>query len=248
MSVTEALHFSQWVKKTFVSQQVLSEQTRLAAVGTGAAVLAHEIGNPLNNMFLQAQLLRRLLRKKNENGDKLMEYLNNVTSEIRRLAELLKEFRCFSRDQRLTRKPASISDLIINVLSANKPLFECSRIDVAADLPRNLPSVAMDSGKITQVLVNLFKNAIESMSTGGTISVSAEACDHSVTVVVSDTGDGVPANVDVFEPFQTTKSQGTGLGLPIAKQIVTAHGGTISCENNCDQGARFTIVLPLAVK
>ena len=103
----------------------------------------------------------------------------------------------------------------------------------------------IDSGKFTQALVNLCKNAVEAMPRGGTLTVKGSNSGGQVTLEVSDTGVGIPEGVDIFEPFITTKPEGTGLGLPIARQIIAGHGGTLNYVSELEKGTTFIISLPV---
>jgi two-component system sensor histidine kinase HydH len=106
--------------------------------------------------------------------------------------------------------------------------------------------VLANNEEITQVLLNLYKNAAEAMPEGGRLTVCAFQSGTRVCLAVSDTGTGVPEGVNIFEPFVTTKTGGTGLGLAIVQQIVAAHGGTITYTSTPDQGTTFTLALPAA--
>jgi signal transduction histidine kinase len=107
-----------------------------------------------------------------------------------------------------------------------------------------LPAVKVDGNKIKQVLLNLLKNAVEAMPGGGKVTIEARATQNTVVLEISDTGVGIPLDVDAFEPFMTTKKEGTGIGLVIVRQIVTAHGGGISYRSQPGQGTSFRIELP----
>src|SRR5436309_15990587 len=113
-------------------------------------------------------------------------------------------------------------------------------------LPPDLPLITADHEKLKQVLLNLCKNAAEAMPQGGTLTVRAHNSGDWVRLEVSDTGVGIPAGVDIFEPFTTTKPQGSGLGLTIVRQIVAAHRGTLTYHSVPGQGTTFTLVLPIS--
>ena len=119
-------------------------------------------------------------------------------------------------------------------------------MQVVPPVPDTLPSVQADADKLKQVFLNLCKNAVEAMPAGGTLTLRAHCAAEQVIIEVADTGDGIPDGVNIFEPFATTKAEGTGLGLPIVQQIVTAHGGTLSYTSTPGQGTTFSVVLPLS--
>jgi signal transduction histidine kinase len=124
--------------------------------------------------------------------------------------------------------------------------YTAQGVSVEQDLPPDLPLVRADGDKLKQVLVNLCKNAVEAMPQGGELLVRAHHAGGQLTVEVADTGVGIPAGVNIFEPFVTTKSEGTGLGLSIVQQIVAAHGGTLTYTSEPGKGTTFTVALPLA--
>lgn len=223
-------------------QEELMEGERLAALGTAAAVFAHEVGNPLNTMYLQAQLLQRRLDAP-ESGERVRKGLGGILGEIRRLNTLLKEFRALSRKRPLQLSDVDLSELLRELLDAHVPR---DTLIVDVDLPEDLPSVRADRDKLTQVFLNLCKNAVEAMPQGGTLSVRARVDERALVIDIQDTGVGLPPGVDIFELFKTTKPQGTGLGLPVVRQIVAAHGGTVAAQSRPSDGAQFTVSLPLA--
>ncbi len=227
-------------------QEQLVEKERLAAIGTTAATFAHEVGNPLNSMYMAAQLLERRLGKEQALvTDTILTLLRNVMHEMRRLQNLLEEFRMLARRQNLTLKLVSLPTLISNVCAA-EALFSAERgVAVVSQFPADLPEIEVDEQKLMQVLLNLYKNAIEAMPQGGILTFHAEQEDAQIKLEVNDTGVGIPLGIDIFEPFATTKTQGTGLGLTIVRQIISAHKGTLRYHSLPGQGTTFTIELPL---
>lgn len=228
-------------------QQRAIQDAQLAAVGTTASVFAHEVGNPLNNMYLYAQLLSRRLRKRDV-GDDVLSDLENIMEEVRRLNRLLDEFRSFYRKTEVQLEPVHLDTLVDEVLrflengqGNAKPLVRIER-----DLPDDLPPVLANKDKVKQVLVNLCKNAIEAMPDGGTLALRMKATADSARIEVCDTGAGISEGVDVFQPFRTTKPTGSGLGLPVVRQIVQGYGGSVSFESALGKGTTFVVVLPLA--
>ena len=230
-------------------QEQLLERERLAAIGTTAATFAHEVGNPLNSMYMVAQLLeRRLVKKRDLVDDTLTTPLRNLMSEIRRLTILLEEFRALARRQKLNLQPTSLAPLVAELLAVETPLYTARGIKVEQILPPDLPPIMADNEKLKQVLLNLSKNAIEAMPQGGTLTTCARHSGGHVRVEVSDTGIGIPARLDIFEPFITTKPQGTGLGLTIVRQIVSAHKGTLTYHSVPGEGTTFILTLLVAQK
>lgn len=226
-------------------QQELVDRERLAAVGETAATLAHEIGNPLNVMYMQAQLLRRQLAKVPDLDPKLMGRVEMLLAENVRLAELLQDFRAMSRRDELRLARSDIGSVLEQLLTLQQPLLEMGAVDVVRDIAPELPPLMVDESKLKQVLINLIKNAVEAMPSGGQLTVRAAAEGKRLTIDIIDTGIGLPEDIDVFEPFRTTKATGTGLGLSVARRVLSAHGGSIACSSAPGSGAAFRIVLPV---
>lgn len=231
------------VSESLELRQKLAEQERLAVLGTTAAMFAHEIGNPLNNLHLHVQLLERRLATIGA-SDQTREQAAAVRREIGRLSGLLTEFRTLSRRREPRRERVDLRDLLRSLLLTQAPT-DYSHVVIEADLPADLPAIAGDSDKLSQVFLNLFKNAVEAMPEGGVLTVRAYEHDRGSAVDVTDTGPGLPLDTDVFEAFKTTKAEGTGLGLAIVREIVNQHGGTIGVESTPGRGATFTVTLPL---
>jgi two-component system sensor histidine kinase HydH len=124
------------------------------------------------------------------------------------------------------------------------PYHTAHNIKVVREISPHLPLIEVDAEKLKQVLLNLCKNAVEAMPQGGTLTLRAHNFSGRLRLEVSDTGIGIPAGLDIFEPFTTTKTQGTGLGLTIVRQIVAAHKGTLNYFTIPGQGSTFTIDLP----
>lgn len=227
-------------------QNALVERERLATVGATASMLAHEIGNPLNNLFLHAQLMQRRLKQQDEPDPKMLSALDTCSHEVGRLHRLLDEFRALSRREKLRKERIDLAGLASDLVSHQVALKSSGRIQVERELPSGLPLVSADADKLKQVALNLMQNAAEAMPHGGTLTVRVVEEAGCVVLEISDTGIGVPDGVDVFEPFVTTKRDGTGLGLAISRQIALAHGGSLSFRNRDGGGATFRLAVPRA--
>lgn len=233
------------ISEKIALQERLLERERLAAIGTTAASFAHEIGNPLNSMYMHAQLLeRRLARGDQEVDPRVHASVAALIGETRRLSHLLDEFRALARRHRLSVVPTDLIDLIQDVLGTETPSLNARRITVERELPEQLRTSFIDAEKVRQVLLNLIKNAADAMPDGGRLRLRVIESDSRVRIEVHDDGCGVPGDIDPFEPFATTKPEGTGLGLPVALQIVQAHGGTLRHEPAVGGGTVFVLELP----
>lgn len=227
-------------------QRELVENARLAAIGATVSKLTHELGSPLNGMYITAQLLERLVEKQISLPDaKITSTVNSLYREIQRLNSLLIEFRSVSRAERYDFKPVSLPIVIGEVLSLERPHYINRGILINQNVPPDLPSVIADADKLKQIFLNLCNNAVDAMPNGGELTLRAASDDHRAIVEVVDTGDGVPEGVDIWAPFVTTKRSGTGLGLMIAQNIVMAHQGTIDYTTEVGKGTTFRLTLPL---
>lgn len=167
-----------------------------------------------------------------------------LSGQITRLANLLQESRSLSHRQDPKLQPLDVRTLVEDVLAAEAPIHAERRVVVEHHIAPDLPVIYGDRDKLKQVLLNLFKNAVEAMPGGGTLTVRAGNSGNHVCLEISDTGVGIPYGVNILEPFVTTKAEGTGLGLPIVRQIVSAHGGTLDYTSSPGQGTTFIVALP----
>ncbi len=226
-------------------QEQLLENERLAVIGSTAAKIGHEIANPINGMYLTVQLLEQRLEGESfaSNGQ-IASSVKKIKDEIARLNQLVQQFRDISRKEIYNFRPASLVDIVERVTEMQRPLCRELRIEIEHHLQSGLPLVTIDADKITQAILNLYKNAMEAMPHGGKITVKASRSREMVVVEVTDTGVGIPPEINIFEPFATTKNQGTGIGLVVVRQIVTNHGGTITYHSEPGRGTTFVIHLP----
>ena len=223
-------------------QRKLIEKERLASLGTASAMLAHEIGNPLNNMFLEAQLLARKVRKRGAEAD-YGRATTSILEEIARLRTLLDEFRSIAQAVAAKFAPCSLAEVVRYTARHSEQAASLAAVRIECDLCDD-GTILGDAGKLKQVFHNLAKNAIEAMPGGGTLVMTVREDDEKVVAEVSDTGTGLPDGIDLFDLFTTTKEQGTGLGLAIVRQLVATHNGSIAWADNEGGGARFTLVFP----
>ena len=229
------------------AEQKLRDSERLATIGTTAAKIAHEIGNPLNGMATTVQILERhLAKQKDPVDDLLISAVQDLTQEIARLRSLLRKLRTLARPRPLDLQPIDIAAVAAEVLRREAPHYAERNIHVEQTFGENLPLVMANNDEITQVLLNLCKNAVEAMPEGGMLTVRGSQSGTQVSLEIRDTGEGVPEGINIFEPFVTTKTGGTGLGLAIVQQIVAAHEGTITYTSTPGQGTTVTLTLPTA--
>lgn len=224
------------------------QSEKLAAVGTLAAGLAHEIRNPLNGARLHATFLERGLQKKGASPDQL-DAIRIVTEEIKRLGDLVSEFLDFARPNPLDLKPASLRAICERAVNLISPaaLKQDTRIHV--DLPMYDIVLEMDAGKMEQVLLNLLQNSMEALVgiTNAAVTMRLRRRPRQAVIEVEDNGPGLSdPEAPIFDPFFSTKPNGTGLGLSIVHRIVTDHGGTVDVESQAGKTI-FRINLPIHI-
>jgi len=230
--------------------RAMEERTRqaekLAAIGTLAAGLAHEIRNPLNGAQLHVSFLERAIKKKASEQD-MLEATRVVADEITRLANLVTEFLDFARPKPLQLKSVSLFKLCEHARALVQPQAESAGVILSCDLPSRDLELEADQGKLTQVLLNLLQNAVESTgsSGGGSVVLRVRRGPRTVTVEVEDDGPGLQTpEAPIFDAFFSTKEGGTGLGLAITHRIVTDHGGSIDVSSKARK-TTFRVSLPL---
>ncbi|MCP5088865.1 MAG: GHKL domain-containing protein [Rhodobacteraceae bacterium] len=244
------------VQPTGVAQKMSRTLTNLSAarsVEAMAAMLAHEIRNPLAGISGAAQLLAM------NGGQEEQELTDMIQQESRRIGQLVERVEHFGDQRPTTRKRVNIHDVLDRACRAAKAGF-ASRIAFIFDYDPSLPSTVGDSDQLLQVFQNLIKNAAESIkNTAGTIrvrtsynsgiklSVAGNRTENlPLQIEIIDNGAGIPENLiaDIFEPFVTSKTNGSGLGLPLVSKIVAAHGGLIECSSKDDKTV-FCVRLPV---
>ncbi len=226
------------------------ESERLNALTLLAAGVAHEIGNPLNSLDIHLQLLGRKLRKL-PSGDRapLEENLGTAREEIRRLDSILKQFLHAVRPTTPHRERRDIHALIRDSLRLLEPELAARKISVELDFAEAMPPALLDPGQFQQVFYNLIRNGYQAIARNdGRITIRTRVNDYEYKIVIEDNGTGIsPEHMGaLFEPYRTTKSSGTGLGLLIVRRIVREHGGDITLESEADEGTRVLIHLPRA--
>lgn len=226
------------------------ESERLNVLTLLAAGVAHEIGNPLNSLNIHLQLLGRKLRKLplNERGP-LEENLATAREEIHRLDLILKQFLQAVRPTTPRRERADLHALLHDTLKLLEAELASRKIIIELDLAESMPSALIDSVQFQQVFYNLIQNASQAISSNkGRIIIRTRVNDFEAVISVEDNGTGIsPDHMGaIFEPYRTTKSSGSGLGLLIVRRIVREHGGEIAIESEENKGTRVVIHLPHA--
>ncbi len=224
------------------------ESERLNALTLLAAGVAHEIGNPLNSLDIHLQLLSRKLRKL-PSGERapLEENLATARGEIQRLDMILKQFLHAVRPTTPHRERQDLHVLLHETIRLLEPELASRKIAVELDLAETLPPAMVDPGQFQQVFYNLIRNAYQGTSSDqGRVTIRTRVTDYEFIISIEDNGTGIsPEHMGaIFEPYRTTKSSGSGLGLLIVRRIIREHGGQIAIESEENHGTRVLIHLP----
>jgi signal transduction histidine kinase len=206
--------------------------------------LTHEIRNPLNAMSINLQLMQEDLSSANPpSPDELASQLERVRREIARLERILNDVSRFARQASAQREPTDIGRIVAEVLDFVEPEAHRLSVELVRDIEPT-PMCMADATLLKQAFLNVILNAFQAMPNGGTLTTSLRHAGNCVEVRFRDTGDGVPDAIRtrLFEPFVSTKKDGTGLGLAVVKQVVDLHRGSVTVEN--DHGAVFTLRFP----
>jgi len=209
--------------------------------------LVHELANPLTGMSASLQILERHLTQNERQFDgTIVSTLQNLREEIVRLHSLLEEFRCLRGPVLLNLQPIALACIVEDLLALEAWEYAKGGVQVVQDFPPGLPPAMADPQKLKQVLLNLCKNAVEAMPKGGTLTLRGYQSRNHICLEVADTGEGISQGTPIFELFKTTKPSGKGIGLVVARQIVSAHRGKLSYASEKGQGTVFCVSLPLA--
>ena len=215
---------------------------RLSALGEMAATVAHETKNPLNSIRLATSYL-----KKNFQGEILTEFLSIIEEEVLRLNDIASNFLGFSKPAPLSLKPCDINATIRVTAELIRQEATDRNIEVVVLTDENIPNPLCDASAMKQALLNLLINALDASREGDTISITTDFAGSHVKISVQDTGSGMNREtmVNIFKPFYTTKTRGSGLGLAVVDRVVKEHKGSIGVESEIGRGTRFSIELPL---
>jgi two-component system NtrC family sensor kinase len=216
---------------------------RLAAIGKMAAHVTHEIRNPLSSIGLNVELL-----EEESLSPDAKNLLSAIARELGRLEQLSEEYLRVARLPSPRMEAEDVAALVRDVAAFTKKEMERAGCEVKVTVGEKVPPALFDEAQLRQALLNLLRNAREAMPKGGEIDVTVRAEGMSVVVLMDDRGSGISEEVRarIFDPFFSTKGEGTGLGLAITRQIVEAHGGSISCAPRDGGGTTFRIALPIA--
>jgi signal transduction histidine kinase len=215
------------------------------------ARLAHEIRNPLSSLDIHVQLLEEDLGTVAAPiREQLASRLEIIHGELHRLESIVDHFLRLAGPSALDLEPVDILKIVTHVCELLRPEAAAREIEIRTRVETGLAQVQADSVRLTQALLNLVINAMQAIERSGTIEVSAHRAEDDLIIQVCDNGPGIPPEriASIFDPYFTTKPEGNGLGLWIAQQIVTAHGGGVTAHNAPGKGAIFGIRLPFSAR
>jgi two-component system, NtrC family, sensor kinase len=228
---------------------------KMATIGKMAAIVAHEINNPLAGILTYAKLLKRWVERGEvvtPKKDEAEQCLDLIAGESRRCGDLVKNLLTFSRSAPMNVQTADLNTIVDRSIRLVTHQFKLNGIELHLDLAEDLPKLQCDPGQIEQVLLALVINAIDAMPRGGNLWLSTRFAEASMELAfeVRDDGSGIPLEIldRMFEPFLTTKERGkgVGLGLAVSQNIVERHRGRIDVQSEVGKGTTFTVSLPLA--
>ncbi len=225
-------------------EEQMIDSEKLALLGRLTEGIAQEIGNPLTSVVSFVQMLKEM-----ENDEFKKESLETIDFNMNRISDILKQLSGFSKMPLVELKQWKVSSLLEYSLSLIQYDPRVKDITIVRDLMSGMPDILTDGNQLSQVIVNIILNATDAMPDGGTLTIRSKVTDGYIVIAFEDRGVGIPSeNLDrIFEPFYTTKEQGTGLGLSVSQSIVKKLNGSLTVESELNKGSVFTITLPLNV-
>jgi signal transduction histidine kinase len=223
-------------------------QDRYEEIAQLAGGLAHEIRNPLSTMRLNLDLLAEEFHEPGDNRERrVLQKIERVRRETHRLEDLLESFLRFARVQALKLEPTDLDAVVEELRDFIEPRAVTQVVRVWTQFADESTVVPLDIELFRQALLNLVLNALHAMPDGGELILTTRREEGAVALEVTDTGTGIPEEVQakVFDPFFSTRPGGSGLGLPTTRKIVEAHGGTIELQSAPGKGSRFIVRVPL---
>ncbi|HEX7401127.1 MAG TPA: ATP-binding protein [candidate division Zixibacteria bacterium] len=235
--VTELKKYEEEAKRT----------ERLSALGNLAAGVAHEIRNPLNAISITVQRLRSEFEPRKDQ-EEYLSFIQTVLDEIKRLDSIINQFLSLAKAQKLTLVPSDINKLLDEVINLVEMDARDKNVQVVKTMDR-LPQLRIDPDEMKKALLNIMLNGVQAMPQGGKLHVQSYLDDSKgdVTIRITDSGVGIPKEnlSTIFQPYFSTKTKGTGIGLSIAYRIISDHKGKIEVESEVGKGTTFTITLPI---
>ena len=240
VALENAILYDEQVK----SREMLLKTEKMAALGTMAAGIVHELKNPLAFM----QTVSQRMPQKWDDKDFKETTIKMLPEEVLRMKGIVDGLLEYSKQHALKLSPINLKEVVEGVLAVVAYEVRKNSVEVKKEIPEALPLVMGDKNCLMQILLNLVNNSIQAMRRGGTLNIKLEDLGARVVMKVTDSGIGIPKEriKDIFNPFYTTKDIGTGLGLAITQKLVEEHKGTIDVSSIVGQGTTFAVYLPVA--
>jgi signal transduction histidine kinase/PAS domain-containing protein len=225
------------------TQQRLIRSEKLAAIGTMSSYVAHEIRNPLVTIGGFAKALSRFTFT----DTKIKVNIDIIIEEVIRLEKILNNITDFGKPSKPEKVDTQICEIMENTCLLMENYFQEKHIELQKKYEADIPEIPVDPTQIKQVFLNILMNAVEAMPDGGTLNVNIEVVDGSIRIYIIDAGKGIQQCVlqNIYDPFFTTKSSGTGVGLSVSLKIIEDHGGTIDAVSEHEKGTTMLLVLPI---
>ncbi len=233
------------------AREKLARAARLAALGELAGSIIHEVNQPLTGIITSAEACLRWLARDPADPGEARKSAMRIIDQGRRASNIIAGLRSLVRDAQIQLADIQINETVEEVILLSNRELERARITLRTGLDASMPKIAADRVQLQQVVLNLVRNAIDSMAgvNGGEriLTASSKVADGRASVTIADTGAGIDPAIRerLFDPLFTTKDDGLGLGLSISRKIIGAHGGCLWLEKNTTHGAAFTFALPL---
>jgi len=227
-------------------ERKLAQTQRLSALGNLAAGVAHEIGNPLNGIKLMISHLKDISSKHQLDEASFDKYADSILSEVSRLDRIVKDFLTLAKERELSLCEFGLDRLLNETIDLIRKEARKRGMDIRTDIPAVSQKTLIDPQMLKGAILNILINAMEASDESGIIDVRLAESDGRIVINVEDSGKGIPKEImaRVFDPYFSTKSTGTGLGLPLTKTIIEKHDGEISLESKDGRGTVVTVIIP----
>jgi signal transduction histidine kinase len=255
VSVVRDLREIRRLEQQFADQTRLLQQHKMISLGRLAASVVHEINNPLAGILNYVRLMIKIVSRgstlTSENLEKFQRYLDLVQSETGRCSRIVSNLLAFSRQSKLEFSEVNLNELLEKCIMLSQHKLNLQNIEIKTDLNPGIPNVSGDFNQIQQCVINLIFNGIDAMPDGGTLSIKSalNANKGVVGIEIADTGSGIVKEdlPHIFDPFYSTKTEGSGLGLGLSTVygIIDRHKGAISVDSEVGKGTVFRITLPV---
>lgn len=222
------------------------ESEKLRVLSLLAASVAHEIGNPLNSLYLHLQMMQRMVKAGEVDTEGLSGLLDVSRREVERLDAIINQFLRAVRPGKPVLRPTDLKELVVDALKFMKSEIEDRGIAVKCAWPDTLPLIQADPDQLKQAFYNIVKNSLQAMTGGGELDISCSADEDAVEVAFADSGAGIePERVaEIFDAYVSTKDDGTGLGLMIVERVAREHGAELELETEPGEGTVFRLRFP----